>query len=86
MPSTTAKATESRIAELEEKVEELANYLGRVTAGIFGDNFEAKYDCGEDGLLVWNHVPADPEDPDDIDVGWWVYKAPGAPKAASGDA
>lgn len=76
MPDTATKTAEARIAELEQKVEDLADFVGRVTAGIFGNSFHAKYDCAEDGLLVWKEVPADPDDPEDMDVGWWTYKAP----------
>jgi hypothetical protein len=74
MPSTTTDA--ERIAALERKLEDLAGFVGRLTAGIVGDNFHAKYDCGDEGLLVWEEVLAEAGTEDEELLGWWVYKAP----------
>lgn len=73
MPDQTA---EERIAELEQKVEDLAGFVGRLTRGMFGDDFD-KYDCREEPLLVWEQFAPLPEDDDDDEpVGWWTYQAP----------
>lgn len=77
MPSTTteAKTAEERIHALEQQVDQLAEFVGRLTFGAFGGNFKS-YDVGDDQLLVWHEELCDEGTEDEALVGWWVYKGP----------
>ena len=78
--ATTAKAptTDERIRVLEEKVDDLASFVGRVTDAVFGKRFD-EHDRQDDGLLVWKEVvpyssTENGEVVGDV-VGWWEYRA-----------
>ncbi len=74
MPSST----EERVAELVQKVDDLAAFVGRLMYGMVGANF-AQYDPADDDLLVW-HEEVDTElgkTRGHGPIGWWTYKTEG---------
>ena len=72
MPDTATKTAEQRIAELEEKVEDLASFVGRLTASVHGATFR-EWDPGVDELLLWHEEIAAPGTEDECLVSWWYY-------------
>lgn len=59
---------EARLMKLEEKLNDLACFTGRVVRGAFGDDFN-KYDVADDPMLVWIEELVDEDDPDEE----WTY-------------
>lgn len=75
MPNTTAetKTAEERLAAVEQKVDDLAAFVGRLTAATFGDDF-AKYDPLIEPLLEWETELMDAGTEDEFLFGRWVYQ------------
>ena len=79
MPSTRPATDAARLDKLEEQLEDLAGFVGRLTASVFGDEYT---DYIDPSRLVWKTLAEDP------DFGWWTYvgTAVETPEEASADA
>ena len=82
--TATTQSSEERIARLEQQVRDLAAFVGRVTSGVYGANFD-DFDTYDDRLLRWHEEVDEPGTEDELLVGWWLYE-PSAVDALKKDA
>lgn len=78
-------ATKPTVEELEEKIDDLAAIIGRLTYALFGNGWREPDDCG-DPALVWHVEMSDEGTEDEAPVGWWHYKGIGEDEEVRDDA
>lgn len=75
MSGTTPGPTETeegRVDKLAEQLDDLAQFVGRLTYAVFGDEFN-KYDPRMSPLLEWEEEVVDAGTDDEAVFGRWVY-------------
>lgn len=75
----TTEQLQARVDKLEEQVDDLASFVGRVTDATFGARFK-ECDRGND-VLTWKEVLTDEGTEDEALCGWWVYQVDAADEA-----
>jgi hypothetical protein len=71
--AAATKTDAERIVELEEKINDLADFVGRLTDATFGAGFR-DYDRGEP-CLTWEEYVSDEGTPDEDRIWWWTFES-----------